>query len=159
MFRSLEEFYATRSRRPGRHLHAAAPARAADLAALAHGSHVLCEKPLCVTPADATAMTRARDAAGRQVAIGYQWSFSAAIQRLKADILAGVLGRPKRMRCLVLWPRDETYYGRNRWAGAKRDAHGNLVLDRPVNNACATTCTTCSTCSAPRSTAAISRRR
>jgi hypothetical protein len=41
------------------------------------------------------------------------------------------------MRCLVLWPRDMTYYGRNRWAGAKTDANGNLVLDSPVNNACA----------------------
>ena len=114
------------------HLHAPQ-----TCSALAHGSHVLCEKPLCVTPDDAAAMARARDAAGRQVAIGYQWSFSPAVQRLKADIRAGLLGRPIRMRCLVLWPRDESYYGRNRWAGAKADASGNPVLDSPVNNACA----------------------
>jgi predicted dehydrogenase len=137
VFRSLADFYES-----GRvdlviistplHLHAQ---QTCD--ALAHGSHVLCEKPLCVMPDDAIAMSRARDAAGKQVAIGYQWSFSAAIHRLKADIQAGAVGRPKRMRCLVLWPRDESYYGRNRWAGAKEDAQGNLVLDSPVNNACA----------------------
>src|SRR5438552_251290 len=47
------------------------------------------------------------------------------------------LCRRKRMRCMVLGPRDEAYYNRNRWAGALRDAHGNLVLDSPANNACA----------------------
>jgi predicted dehydrogenase len=137
VFRSLDEFYATDRAdlaviSTPLHLHAEHTTRA-----LSHGSHVLCEKPLCVTPDDATAMARARDAAKRQVAIGYQWSFSAAIQRLKADILAGAFGRPKRMRCLVLWPRDEVYYSRNRWAGAKSGAYGHLVLDSPVNNACA----------------------
>ena len=137
LFPSLEAFHATERVdlaliSTPLHLHATQTCQA-----LAHGSHVLCEKPLCVTPADAAEMTRARDAAKRQVAIGYQWSFSAAIHKLKADIRAGALGRPIRMRCLVLWPRDESYYGRNRWAGAVRDAGGNLVLDSPVNNACA----------------------
>jgi len=142
LFRSLDELYETERYETERadlavistplHLHAAHTS-----AALSRGSHVLCEKPLCVTPDDIEVMTRARDAANRQVAIGYQWSFSSAVQRLKADIRAGVLGRPKRMRCLVLWPRDEKYYARNHWAGAKRDGNGNLVLDSPVNNACA----------------------
>ena len=137
LFASMDEFYAT-----GRadlavistplHLHARQTCEA-----LSRGSHVLCEKPLCVDPADADAMIRARDAANRQVAIGYQWSFSPAIQKLKAEILAGRLGAPRRLRCLVLWPRDETYYARSRWAGAVRDAQGNLVLDSPVTNACA----------------------
>jgi predicted dehydrogenase len=137
-FRALEEFHGSGGHADlvaistPLHLHANQ-----TIAALAHGSHVLCEKPLCVVPADAVAMAQARDAAGRQVAIGYQWSFSEAIQRLKRDILAGRFGRPKRARCLVLWPRDERYYLRNRWAGAKHDAQGNPVLDSPVNNACA----------------------
>ena len=103
----------------------------------AHGSHVLCEKPLCVTPDQAREMMRARDAAGRQVSIGYQWSFSPVIQRLKRDILAGVLGEPRRLSTMVLWPRDETYYRRNRWAGRLYTGQGHPVFDSPVNNACA----------------------
>lgn len=105
--------------------------------ACSRGSHVLCEKPLCGTLEDAAAMRDARDRFGRHVAIGYQWSFSDAVQRLKADILAGHFGRARRLRTIVLWPRDEAYYARNRWAGAQRDAHGNFVWDSPVNNACA----------------------
>jgi predicted dehydrogenase len=105
--------------------------------ALLRESHVLCEKPLCVTPGQIREMIRARDRAKRIVAVGYQWSFSPAIQKLKADVLAGVFGKPKRLRTLVLWPRDEAYYRRNRWAGAMNDGNGNPVLDSPVNNACA----------------------
>lgn len=105
--------------------------------ALEHGSHVLCEKPMCVTVEQAADMRRARDAAGRRVAIGYQWSFSPAIQRLKADIGAGLFGEARQLKTMVLWPRDETYYGRNRWAGRRRDAGGRPVFDSPVSNACA----------------------
>ncbi|HEX8325007.1 MAG TPA: Gfo/Idh/MocA family oxidoreductase [Tepidisphaeraceae bacterium] len=105
--------------------------------ALRRGSHVLCEKPIAAVPADAAAMKAARDAAGRHVAIGYQWSYCRAVQALKADAMAGVFGRLKRMRTIVLWPRDEAYYGRNDWAGAVQTPRGEWVLDSPVNNACA----------------------
>jgi predicted dehydrogenase len=105
--------------------------------ALASGSHVLCEKPLCVTPDDACRMSKAQSRSGKQVAVGYQWSFSEAIQELKRDILAGLLGKPIRLRTLVLWPRDERYYHRNRWAGAKQTPDGIWILDSPANNACA----------------------
>ena len=105
--------------------------------ALEHGASVLCEKPLCVTLEQAKQMRETRDRMQKHVAIGYQWSFSEAIQRLKADVMSGALGKPKRLKCLVLWPRDEAYYARNKWAVAKQDPNGNLVLDSPVNNACA----------------------
>lgn len=143
VYRSMEELYA--DQRPAMvilstplHLHADQ-----SVMALSRGSHVLCEKPLCVTPGQIEQMKAARDATAsrdggeRIVSIGYQWSFSEAIQRLKADVLAGQFGRPRRLRALVLWPRDEAYFRRNRWAGAKTDGDGSLILDSPVNNACA----------------------
>lgn len=105
--------------------------------ALEHGCHVLCEKPLCASVDDVRRMIAARNRAGRQVAIGYQWSYAAAIHSLKADIQSGRLGQPRRLSSLNLWPRDEVYYGRNRWVGAQYDAAGNPVFDSPVNNACA----------------------
>src|ERR1700728_2663986 len=63
--------------------------------ALAHGSHVLSEKPLGAHPDQARQMIEVRDRTGLQLAIGYQWSYSAAIQNLKRDISAGRYGRPK----------------------------------------------------------------
>jgi predicted dehydrogenase len=105
--------------------------------ALAKGSHVLCEKPAAGTIQEVRAAIEAEKAAGRWVAVGYQWSFSPAIQALKEDIRAGLFGAAKRFRCLYLWPRDEGYYARNDWAGKKRDAEGAWVLDSPVQNAMA----------------------
>jgi predicted dehydrogenase len=106
--------------------------------ALAKGSHVLCEKPAAATIQDVRAMIAAEKAsAQRFVAVGYQWSFSPAVQALKADIRSGLFGAAKRLRCLYLWPRDDAYYARNDWAGRKRDAEGAWVLDSPVQNAMA----------------------
>jgi predicted dehydrogenase len=105
--------------------------------ALDQGSHVLCEKPIAATIQDARRMRLASDRAGRWLAIGYQWSFSGAVQGLKSDILSGLFGKPVRLKCLYLWPRDEAYYGRNEWAGKKRDRAGAWVLDSPANNAMA----------------------
>ncbi len=104
-------------------------------AALAHGSHVLCEKPIAGTIQEARRMIEARDAAGRFVSIGYNWSFSPETQALKADILAGRFGRPVRLKCLGVGARDAAYYGRNTWAGAARSASGEWILDSPANNA------------------------
>lgn len=137
LFDSLDDFYASRRAdlvilSTPIHLHAPQ-----TVTALAHGANVLCEKPLCATIPEATQMAEAQKNAGKHVAIGYQASFSVAVQRLKADVLAGRFGRPIRLKTIVLWPRDESYYRRNRWAGMIHDPDGRLILDSPVNNACA----------------------
>jgi len=105
--------------------------------ALAHGSHVLVEKPAAAITADVDRMIEARDRAGRFVAVGFQWSFSHSILELKQDIMAGRFGAPLAGRAITLWPRTESYYLRNNWAGKKRDADGRWVLDSPANNAMA----------------------
>jgi len=106
--------------------------------ALEHGSHVLCDKPLGATVQEAARLVEARDRAGRFVMIGYQWSYSTAIQALKGDILAGLFGRPVRFSTLCCWPRHLAYYQRGPWAGRLRDPDtGQWVLDGPANNAMA----------------------
>lgn len=107
------------------------------LASLERGMYTLCEKPAAATLEEVRRMAAARDSSRRGVAIGYQWSYSSAVQRLKADIAAGRLGRPKRLRTRVSWPRDAAYYSRNNWAGRIRDEAGRPVNDSPVNNATA----------------------
>jgi len=105
--------------------------------ALSHGSNVLCEKPLAATIQEGLAMQTVAHEAGRFVAIGYQWSFSKAIQSLKADVQKGVFGAPRRLKTMVCWPREEGYYARNDWAGHLKSADGRWVLDSPANNATA----------------------
>ena len=137
VFATLEEFY---SGRTAELAVISSPIQFHDAQtrlALAGGSRVLCEKPAAGTIGEARAMREAERASGLWVAVGFQWSFSRAIQALKRDIMAGLFGRPKRLKCLYLWPRDEKYYGRNAWAGKKRDAAGGWILDSPAQNAMA----------------------
>lgn len=105
--------------------------------ALRSRSNVLCEKPLGATIQEADELIQTRNASGLWVMIGYQWSYSSAIQALKRDILAGLYGRPLRLKTICLWPRDEAYYLRNDWAGKIKDESGSWILDSPANNAMA----------------------
>jgi len=106
--------------------------------ALAAGCHVLCEKPVCGDADDIPSLIEARDAAGKYVGIGYQWSHADAILALKRDIMAGVYGAPVMLKTLVLWPRGYAYYKRGcGWAGKIRSAGGALILDSVANNATA----------------------
>jgi predicted dehydrogenase len=122
------------------------------VAALDLGMNVLCEKPMCATVQEADRMIAARDRAGKFAAIGYQMAYSTPFQSLKRDILAGVLGRAARLKCLCPHPRTEEYYGRNNWAGMQKTSGADIpvcddgrqeclphrwILDSPVNNAVA----------------------
>jgi len=105
--------------------------------ALGNGSHVLVEKPAAAVTADVDRMIAARDQTDRLVAVGFQWSFSDSILALKRDILSGRFGTPLGGRSLTLWPRTESYYDRNSWAGVRQDAEGRWILDSPASNAMA----------------------
>ncbi len=107
------------------------------IAALEAGAHVLCEKPAAGTIQDAIAMRDAAGRARRSITIGYQWSFSDPVQRLRSEIAAGRFGAPKTLKVLAFWPRTAAYYGRSAWAGAVRSADGSWILDSPMNNATA----------------------
>jgi predicted dehydrogenase len=105
---------------------------------LEQGSNVLCEKPLAATVRDARKMVATeRLTSGRFVAIGYQWSYSKAVQSLKRDVMAGVFGAPKRLKSVVFFPRGLDYFARNDWAGRIKTDSGEPVFDSPANNAAA----------------------
>jgi len=63
------------------------------LAALAHGSHVLCEKPMASTAADCARMNAAAAAATRVLAIGMIRRFFPAFAQLKQIVDSGRLGQ------------------------------------------------------------------
>jgi predicted dehydrogenase len=137
IYPDLDSFYAASSAdlvvlSPPIHLHLPFVQKA-----LAHGSHILCEKPVTATVQEAWKMVEAQRVSGKLVGIGYQWSFSPAIQTLKRDVMDGVLGRPLRLRTKVFWPRGDSYYGRNTWAAKLRAPNGAWILDSPAHNATA----------------------
>ncbi|MCX6223326.1 MAG: Gfo/Idh/MocA family oxidoreductase [Bacteroidia bacterium] len=108
-----------------------------SIVALRNGSNVLVDKPVGVTPGELKRLIAVRNQTGRWVEVGYQWSFSDAIQNLKRDILNNKFGKPVRMKTICLWPRPYAYFNRNHWAGRINAEDGSLVLDSVANNACA----------------------
>jgi predicted dehydrogenase len=114
------------------HLHARM-----TCAALTRGVNVLCEKPLAGSLSDALSVSDVHRTSTAFAAIGYQWSFSAAVQHLKQDIMAGLLGQPLRMRSIASYPRGQAYFTRNDWAGRVATTKGDFVNDSPLNNATA----------------------
>jgi predicted dehydrogenase len=107
------------------------------ISALRNGSNVLVDKPLGADPAEVHELLQMLRSTDRWVEVGYQWSFSDPIRKLKADILNNRYGRMKRMKAICLWPRPYEYFNRNNWAGRIRMPDGTLVLDSIANNACA----------------------
>jgi predicted dehydrogenase len=107
------------------------------LTALENGSHVLCEKPAAATIQDAIRMAETGERLRKLVSIGYQWSYSSAIQALKSDAIAGVFGKPVRFKTFISWPRSASYYTKRHWAARVKSEGGQWILDSPVHNATA----------------------
>lgn len=104
------------------------------VAALRAGCHILVEKPAAGTVAEVEAMIRARDAAERSVAVGFQHLYSEDYGAIKQRVLDGEIGRIHSIRVRGCWPRSSAYYARNNWAGKLR-VGDRWVLDSPANNA------------------------
>jgi predicted dehydrogenase len=63
------------------------------VAALAKGCHLLVEKPLTTTAADARDLMAKADAANKQVIVPYGWNFKAWTDKARALVAAGQIGR------------------------------------------------------------------
>lgn len=105
-----------------------------SLRALERGCHVLVEKPLAGSLTDAEKIIRASQQSGRFVTVGFQDMFSPATRSIQEFLRSGALGRIRSIRASGSWPRGQSYYARNNWAG-KRTCDGLDVFDSPLNNA------------------------
>ena len=106
------------------------------LTALEHGMNVLVEKPASGSAESVKRMIAAEKKSGKFVAVGYQNGYAPEIHFIKRLLFSGRLGGICYSTGIVCWPRDDAYYQRNAWA-AKRSVNGIMVLDSPLNNACA----------------------
>lgn len=108
------------------------------LTCLEKGTSVVCEKPMTGNADDIDILASAEHTSDGFVAIGYQWSYSDAIQALKKDIMDGVYGKAVNMKTIVKWPRDKQYFKRSTgWAGKIYASNGEKILDSVANNATA----------------------
>jgi predicted dehydrogenase/imidazolonepropionase-like amidohydrolase len=99
----------------------------AAMAAMNRGAHVLVEKPLATTVADCDEMIAVAARCGVKLGAVSQRRFFEPIQRMKAAIGAGKIGRPILGTVNMFSWRDEAYYKSDPWRG-KWDTEGGGVL-------------------------------
>ena len=91
------------------------------------GVHVLVEKPMAATVADCDAMLAAARRTGIILSVISQRRFFEPVQRMKAAIDAGKLGRPALGLFVMYSWREPGYYTSDPWRG-KWDSEGGGVL-------------------------------
>jgi predicted dehydrogenase len=77
-----------------------------SVAALSAGKHVLCQKPMATSRADAEAMLKAAQAAGKKLMIAQHMRFEPSVQQLRSY--------------LAKHPPGEIYYARGQWLRRRR---------------------------------------
>lgn len=104
-----------------------------SLKALAAGKHVICEKPLVASLADADRLLEAAKAAGKRLTPVFQYRYGPAMAQLRALTAAGLTGRAFAASLETHWMRGPTYYAvpwRGTWAGE----NGGAVLGHAIHN-------------------------
>ncbi len=107
------------------------------IAAMESGANVFVEKPLAATIQEVNDMKKVQISSGKFAAVGYQTMYTPEIMQVKKTLCSGKLGKIKSIKCCALWPREESYYNRNNWAGKLKIKGDTWVLDSPFNNALA----------------------
>jgi len=98
------------------------------------GYPVIVEKPLAGSVQEADRLIEVHKRTAKPVIVGYQHLYSNTIQALKERLVEHRLGEIRTIGVKAGWPRPDSYYARNRWAGTLQQ-DGIWVLDSPVNNA------------------------
>lgn len=103
-----------------------------SLQALKAGKHVVCEKPLVRSLAEADELQTAAQAVNRKIFPVFQYRYGRATQQLQALIDAGLAGKAYAASLEVHWSRDSNYYAipwRGTWAGES----GGAVLGHAIH--------------------------
>jgi predicted dehydrogenase len=104
------------------HLH-----RDAIVAAAEAGKHVLCEKPLCLTPDEAATIAEAVEKSGITVMCAHNQLFLPAVARAKELLESGVIGTVYEVRTTDSFFNDFTPENMGWRASAKSSGGGELI--------------------------------
>jgi len=110
------------------HLHAPVA-----IAALERGLHVLCEKPLATTVADATRMVNAAEKSGARLGVVFQNRYSPGAALIRETLQSGILGAVRGGALRVTWHRDAAYYEAVDWRGKIATEGGGVLINQSIH--------------------------
>src|SRR5947208_615718 len=103
------------------------------IAAARRGLHVLTEKPVDVTTAQADALIEECEKAKVKLGVCFQDRVTPDIVRLKQLIDAGRVGKPIVCSGYVKWYRPPDYYANSRWRGTRTLDGGGALMNQGVH--------------------------
>jgi UDP-N-acetyl-2-amino-2-deoxyglucuronate dehydrogenase len=103
------------------------------IAAANAGKHVLTEKPMSITVADAEAMIEASERNNVQLGVIFQNRYNPGSVLIKEELTSGRLGRILGAKCSVTWKRTDEYYSNSDWKGTWAMEGGGVVIDQAIH--------------------------
>ena len=103
------------------------------IAAMKAGKHVVCEKPMSLTLADADRLIAAEKETGMKVCIISQYRFAAATQEVKRAIEAGAFGRITHASLSMRYYRTNAYYESGAWRGTWAMDGGGALMNQGIH--------------------------
>ena len=99
--------------------------------ALEGGLHVLCEKPIAVSAAEARCMQEAAQRTGKTFALMFNQRTSGLYKRMKQLLDSGELGEIKRVNWIITdWYRTQLYYDSGAWRATWLGEGGGVLLNQ-----------------------------
>ncbi|MEA2733984.1 MAG: UDP-N-acetyl-2-amino-2-deoxyglucuronate dehydrogenase [Humisphaera sp.] len=95
--------------------------------------HVVCEKPLDVTPARVQQMIEATTRAGIKLGAIFPQRFNPVNVAVREAAAAGRFGNLSVVHASVPWWRDDAYYGPNRWQGKAALDGGGALMNQAIH--------------------------
>jgi UDP-N-acetyl-2-amino-2-deoxyglucuronate dehydrogenase len=103
------------------------------IAAARAGKHVLVEKPMALTLADADAMIAAAREAGVRLGVAFQRRTEPAYASLRSALQAGELGRAVLAIVALPYVRAQAYYDAAPWRGTWEQDGGGVLMNQGIH--------------------------
>jgi predicted dehydrogenase len=97
------------------------------------GVHVLCEKPIAITMAEAGRMIEATERAGVKFGVLFQRRFWPAAQRLRQTVAGGAIGTPVFASTIVRLGRNRAYFDADPWRGTWAAEGGGALINQTIH--------------------------
>ncbi|WP_179394565.1 Gfo/Idh/MocA family protein [Lacticaseibacillus absianus] len=103
------------------------------IASLQSGKHVICEKPMALSPREAAAVAQAATASRTQYAVCFQNRFNPTYVAAAHLLHSGDLGQLRGVKAELTWRRDAQYYAAADWKGRWATEGGGVLVNQAIH--------------------------
>lgn len=103
------------------------------LDAMMNRKHVLTEKPMAISVADAQEMIKVSGETGKSLGVCFQNRYNTTSLRIKRIIESGEVGEILGAKASVTWHRDEKYYTDSGWRGIWDKEGGGVLINQAIH--------------------------